>query len=164
MIKRLRKKAQVEEFYDDLITLVILLLVLVVVLFVSSSADREKEELFTSSKDMYECHKTMVEILRGASKDPTIKGTAGYYLYDDEGIKARKRRLIHKGHYKELLQNRETAVKFKIKSNGAARASSYDREPLIRMANTFLEKGSSSKNEILKETKKASLFCPGLQG
>ncbi len=88
------------------------------------------------------------------SEDPLIKGTAGYYLYDDEGVKAKKRRLIHRGKYCEFLQNRETAVKYGVQSNASARASDYNREPLIRMANTFLEKGNSSREEILRETKK----------
>ena len=71
--------------------------------------------------------------------DPTIKGSAGFYLYDDEGVKARKRILVKDGIQNELLQNRETAAVFGTRSNGSARSSDAGKEPLIRMANTYLE-------------------------
>ena len=70
--------------------------------------------------------------------DPTMEESYGFYLYDDEGVKARKKYLQKKGVITEFLQNRQTAVEFNIKSNGSARASAFDREPLIRMSNTLV--------------------------
>lgn len=87
------------------------------------------------------------------SDDPTIPNSMGYYLYDDEGVKARKRHLISAGKFTEFLQNRATASFFNIKSNGSARAVQFDREPIIRMGNTFIEPGEWTFDEMLRETK-----------
>jgi TldD protein len=88
------------------------------------------------------------------SDDPTIPHSYGYYIYDDEGVRARKRRLIAGGAITELLQNRETAQSYGVDSNAAARAVRFDREPIIRMANTFVEPGDYTFEELLKEIRR----------
>jgi TldD protein len=85
--------------------------------------------------------------------DPTIKNSYGYYEYDDEGIKARRRYLYKKGLINEFLHNRETAAKLKTRSNGSSRAINYDREAIVRMANTFVEPGDFTEEEILEGVK-----------
>jgi len=85
--------------------------------------------------------------------DPTLKNSFGYYLYDDEGVEARERKLIENGVLKELLHNRETAAIFQVKSNGSARADSYDAEPIIRMANTYMKPGDYSLEELIEDVK-----------
>ncbi len=86
-------------------------------------------------------------------EDPTIPNTGGFYLYDDEGVKARKRTLIKNGIINEPLLNREFGVRFGRESNGAARASAFNREPIIRMANTFFEPGDHSFEELVEDVK-----------
>jgi TldD protein len=90
--------------------------------------------------------------------DPTIEGSFGYYRYDDEGVKARKRYLIKKGIVNEFLQNRETAVMMNAQSNGSARASAYDMEPIVRMANTYIEPGDHSLEELIEGIEKGILM------
>ena len=85
--------------------------------------------------------------------DPTILGSFGFYLYDEEGVKSRKRYLMRKGIVEELLQNRETAASFGVRSNGSSRAVAYGYEPIVRMANTFLEPGDHSKEELIQDVK-----------
>ncbi|MHA1669770.1 MAG: TldD/PmbA family protein [Promethearchaeota archaeon] len=85
--------------------------------------------------------------------DPTIKGSYGFYLFDDEGVKARKRELIKDGIFNEMLHNRESASFFQTQSNAAARAVAYDREPLIRMANTHFAPGDYSFEEMVEDVK-----------
>ncbi len=85
--------------------------------------------------------------------DPTLENSYGFYLYDDEGIKAGKRYLIKEGIVNEFLQNRETAEEFGTGSNGSARASFANREPIIRMGNTFVEPGDYSDEELIKGVK-----------
>ena len=87
------------------------------------------------------------------SEDPTIPNTGGFYLYDDEGVKARKRVLIKNGILNEPLLNREFGVKYGTGSNGSARASSYNREPIIRMSNTYFEPGDHSLEELIEDVK-----------
>ncbi|MEM3794584.1 MAG: TldD/PmbA family protein [Thermoprotei archaeon] len=86
------------------------------------------------------------------SDDPTIPNSMGFYLYDDEGVKARRRRLLQAGQVSELLLNRATAKRFGVKSNASARAVRYNVEPLIRMANTYIEPGDWEPSELLKDT------------
>ncbi|MFX0188655.1 MAG: TldD/PmbA family protein [Candidatus Hodarchaeota archaeon] len=86
-------------------------------------------------------------------EDPTIPGSFGFYLYDDEGVKARRRELIKNGIFNEMLLNRETASVFNSQSNAAARAVAYDREPIIRMANTFFAPGDYSIEEMVEDVK-----------
>lgn len=85
--------------------------------------------------------------------DPTIKNSYGYYEYDDEGIRARKRYLYKEGVINEFLHNRETAAKLGMRSNGSSRANRYDREAIVRMANTFVEPGSFTEEEVFEDVK-----------
>lgn len=85
--------------------------------------------------------------------DPTVKNSFGFYLYDDEGIRAREKVLIKNGFINELLHNRETAARLNIKSNAGARASSYDREPIVRMSNTFVKPGTMTEQELIEDIK-----------
>ena len=85
--------------------------------------------------------------------DPTLEGSYGFYLYDDEGVKARRRYLIKEGIINEFLHNRETAAALGVSSNAAARASGYNREPIVRMANTFMLPGDYKFEELLEDIK-----------
>ncbi|RLI11299.1 TldD/PmbA family protein [Candidatus Bathyarchaeota archaeon] len=85
--------------------------------------------------------------------DPTLEGSYGFYLYDDEGVKARRRYLIKNGVINEFLHNRETAAALGISSNAAARASGYNREPIVRMANTFMLPGDYGFEELVEDVK-----------
>jgi len=87
------------------------------------------------------------------SEDPTMPNTGGFYVYDDEGVRSRKRILIKNGIINEPLLNREFGVKFGMDSNGSARSSAYNREPIIRMANTFFEPGDQSFDEMVQDVK-----------
>jgi TldD protein len=85
--------------------------------------------------------------------DPTLPNSYGFYLYDDEGVKARPRTLIKEGIITDFLHNRETAAELGVVSNGASRSSSYDREPIIRMGNTYMKPGDHSLDELIAGVK-----------
>ncbi len=84
--------------------------------------------------------------------DPTLPNSYGYYKYDDEGIKARKRTLIKNGIVNEFLHNRQTAHEMNCRSNASARAT-YGKEPIVRMANTYFVPGDYSFEEIIEDVK-----------
>jgi len=86
--------------------------------------------------------------------DPTLPNSYGFYLYDDEGVRARPRYLILKGVVNEFLMNREYAAKLNMPSNAAARASDYNREPIIRMANTYIAPGDHDFDELIRDIKR----------
>lgn len=93
-----------------------------------------------------------------AYDDPTIPGTLGYYLYDDEGVKAKRKVLIEKGVLKGHMHSRETAAIFGVEPNAGMRAITFEYIPLIRMSNTFISEGDWKREELIKETKHGYLI------
>jgi TldD protein len=85
--------------------------------------------------------------------DPTIPGSYGFYLYDDEGVRARARILYNRGELAELLHNRETAAVYGVESNGAARAMDHRSEPIVRMSNTYIAPGDHTFEELVEDVK-----------
>ena len=85
--------------------------------------------------------------------DPTIPGSYGFYLYDDEGVPARPRYLYKEGVIYEHLHNRWTAKVYGVESNASARAMDYRSEPIVRMANTYLKPGNYRFEELIEDVK-----------
>ena len=85
--------------------------------------------------------------------EPSIEGSYGFYLFDDEGVPGQKKFLIKNGIAASFLHNRETAARMGIHSNGSARSSAYDREPIVRMSNTYIEPGTMSEEELIEGVK-----------
>jgi TldD protein len=90
--------------------------------------------------------------------DPTIPHSYGYYLVDEEGVRARPRVLVNRGVVNEFLMNREYASYIGRSSNAAARASEFNREPIPRMANTYLAPGDWRPEELIRETRNGLYF------
>lgn len=93
--------------------------------------------------------------------DASIEGFYGSFKYDDEGVRGQRVEHLKKGVLKDFLQSRETGALFGKPANGAMRASSYLFAPLIRMTNTFFEKGSSKKEELFEETRNGVYLVGG---
>jgi TldD protein len=81
--------------------------------------------------------------------DPTMPNLRGSYKYDDEGTPARKTYLIREGVLEGRLHSRETAAKMGETATGNARAVNYLFPPIVRMSNTFIERGSASFEAML---------------
>ncbi|MFH1399706.1 MAG: TldD/PmbA family protein [Candidatus Woesearchaeota archaeon] len=85
--------------------------------------------------------------------DPTVENSYGFYLYDNEGVKARRKNLIRKGIINEFLHNRQTAALMGVASNGSSRAVDYDKESIVRMSNTFMLEGDHTEEELIEGVK-----------
>lgn len=83
--------------------------------------------------------------------DPSIKGSFGYYEYDDEGIKSGKRYLYRNGYTDSYILNRESAAISGLPANGGGRSSEWDMEPLARMSTTYIEPGKTSPEELIED-------------
>ncbi len=92
------------------------------------------------------------------SDDPTLIHSNGYSPIDDEGVRATKRRMIVGGRVTEFLQNRSSAAELHARDNGAARSADFNREPIIRMSNTFVEPGDYATEELVKEVRNGIYF------
>jgi TldD protein len=82
--------------------------------------------------------------------DAPIAGTFGALTYDDEGVKMAWVNIIKDGVFSGLLTNREYAHKTGMPLSGSARAESFLYSPLIRMRNTFFDKGDYTDEELFE--------------
>jgi TldD protein len=86
-----------------------------------------------------------LNIVDGAAV-PDLRGS---FRYDDEGVPAQKTDLIREGILVGRLHSRETAGKMGEKVTGNARALDYRFPPIVRMTNTYIERGEMSFEELI---------------
>ncbi|MBQ3572776.1 MAG: TldD/PmbA family protein [Clostridia bacterium] len=78
---------------------------------------------------------------------------SGYVPYDDEGTHARKNYLIKNGVLTSRLHNAQTSAYLGERVTGNARAIDCTFEPIVRMTNTYIEKGEFTKDELFAGVK-----------
>ncbi|MFZ5955126.1 MAG: TldD/PmbA family protein [Nanoarchaeota archaeon] len=88
----------------------------------------------------------------------------GCYYYDDEGIRAKKNYIIKNGILNSYLHNIESSSQLKMNLTGNSRAESAFRKPIIRMTNTYIEKGDKKFDDMIKEIKKGYLMAKSSGG
>ena len=86
-----------------------------------------------------------LQIFDGASPP----GHRGSYFYDDEGTPATTTQLIKDGILVGRLHSRETAGKLEESPTGNARCLNYHYPPIVRMTNTWIERGETPVDELL---------------
>ncbi len=86
--------------------------------------------------------------------DPTIPGFRGSYNVDDEGTQPEPVLLIDKGVIKGFLQDRLSSKLMGFPLTGHGRRQDFTCFPLPRMANTYIDRGEYSPEEIIKSVKK----------
>ena len=96
--------------------------------------------------------------------DSTVPGAFGSYAYDSEGTPSRRRPIIEKGRLVGFLHSLETAAKFKAGPTGSGRAESYDCRPIVRMSNTFMERGTVPLAEMLRGVERGIYLLDGHWG
>ncbi|MCK5409279.1 MAG: TldD/PmbA family protein, partial [Candidatus Heimdallarchaeota archaeon] len=80
--------------------------------------------------------------------DEGVTPYGGLYLpYDDQGVKTGKTVLVEDGILKGYLHNRGTAQKMNAELTGNSRAIHFMYDPIVRMKNTYFEKGDLSFEE-----------------
>lgn len=85
--------------------------------------------------------------------DGTIPGLEGTHKYDDEGVPTRKNYLIKDGILVGRLHSRETAAKMGESLTGNARSISYRHQPIVRMTNTYIDKGNADFEDMIRDVK-----------
>lgn len=83
--------------------------------------------------------------------DGSIPGLSGTHKYDDEGVKTGKSYLIKEGMLVGRLHSRETAAIMGEEPTGNARAMNYEHEPIVRMTNTYIDKGDATFEDMIKD-------------
>ena len=105
--------------------------------------DRMKE-IMVLGKQFGQRHLNIVD---GAA----VPGLRGSFRYDDEGVPAQKTDLIREGILVGRLHSRETAGKMGEKVTGNARALDYRFPPIVRMTNTYIERGERGFEELIAD-------------
>lgn len=77
-------------------------------------------------------------------------GHRGSYFYDDEGTPATTTQLIKDGILVGRLHSRETAGKLEETPTGNARCLNYHYPPIVRMTNTWIERGKTPVEDLFK--------------
>lgn len=85
-----------------------------------------------------------LQIFDGAAPE----GHRGSYYYDDEGVPATTTQLIEDGVLVGRLHSRETAGKLDERPTGNARCLSYHYSPIVRMTNTWIERGNTPVEQL----------------
>ncbi len=85
--------------------------------------------------------------------DGNIPILAGYIPLDDEGVAPQKNFLIKNGVLNGRLHNRETSAKMNEPLTGSARAISTAHEPIVRMTNTYIDKGKYKNEDLFSNIK-----------
>lgn len=96
--------------------------------------------------------------------DGSIPGLRGSHRYDDEGVPTRRNYLIKEGVLVGRLHSRETAAKMKESVTGNARAINYRFAPIVRMTNTFIEKGDTPFDALISDIKLGVYACDSMGG
>ncbi|MEW5825995.1 MAG: TldD/PmbA family protein [Candidatus Bipolaricaulota bacterium] len=83
-----------------------------------------------------------------AGLPPGAPHVVGRLPVDDEGVAAQRTVLIERGFLKSYLHNRETAERYGVAPTGNARAFLFSDEPIIRMTNTYIERGDTPLESV----------------
>lgn len=94
--------------------------------------------------------------------DASIGGANGSFFFDDEGVEGKRKDLVKNGVLAGFLHSRETAAKFGVNSTGSCRAMGYSNTPIVRMSNTFFERGDFSLDELFEL--KNGIYLKGMKG
>jgi TldD protein len=78
-------------------------------------------------------------------------GHRGSYFYDDEGTPATTTQLIKDGVLVGRLHSRETAGKLGEAPTGNARCLNYHYPPIVRMTNTWIERGKTPVKDLFSD-------------
>ncbi|WP_267383262.1 TldD/PmbA family protein [Cyanobacterium sp. uoEpiScrs1] len=89
----------------------------------------------------------ILQIFDGAAP----QGHRGSYFYDDEGVPSTSTQLIHNGVLVGRLHSRETAGKLNERPTGNARCLNYRYPPLVRMTNTWIERGETPVEDLFMD-------------
>lgn len=86
----------------------------------------------------------------------------GRYAYDDEGARAKAVKLVERGVLRGYLNSLETAHSLGMAPNGHARADGCAAVPIVRMSNTYFQRGKSSVDEVFEV--KEGIYLRGMKG
>jgi len=104
-------------------------------------------------KDLMQLGKRFGASILNVVDDGSLPGQLGTHCYDFEGVPTRKNYLIQDGILVGRLHSRETAAKMGEQPTGNARSVGYQHPPIVRMTNTYIDRGDVSFEDMIKDIK-----------
>jgi TldD protein len=102
-------------------------------------------------KDIMQLGKRFGSDILNILDDGTYPEQLGTHPYDFEGTPTQKNELIKEGILVGRLHSRETAGKMGERPTGNARSIGYQYPPIVRMTNTYIDRGSSTFEEMIQD-------------
>jgi len=96
--------------------------------------------------------------------DGGLPGMRGTHRYDDEGTPTRRTELVRQGVLTGRLHSRETAARMGEAVTGNARATGYRYPPIVRMTNTFIDRGQTPFEQMVSDIKLGVYACDAIGG
>jgi TldD protein len=96
--------------------------------------------------------------------DGSLPGGLATHRYDCEGTPTGKHYLIKEGLLVGRLHSRETAAKMGEQPTGNARAVAFHHPPIVRMTNTYIEPGTATLEEMIKDIPLGVIACKAFGG
>ncbi|MDR3606397.1 MAG: TldD/PmbA family protein [Oligoflexia bacterium] len=96
--------------------------------------------------------------LMNVTFDPTLSNEFASYAFDDAGFAAKREFLIQNGVLIRGLGGLESQVRSGLPGVANARASSWNRAPIDRMANLNLEPGTSSLEDMVSSVERGVIM------
>ncbi len=90
--------------------------------------------------------------------DPTVPGQLASYGFDDDGSPAQKQHLIENGILMRPLGGAVSQKRSGLPGVANARAQSWNRPPIDRMANLNVEPGESTEAELISQIERGVYF------
>ena len=87
----------------------------------------------------------------------------GSINFDDEGCVSQENVLIERGRLRGYMHDRISASHYKTDPTGNGRRESYAHYPLPRMTTTFLARGESAPENIIRSVKRG-IYCESFSG
>ncbi len=84
--------------------------------------------------------------------DGTMANRRGSFGYDDEGTPSQRNVLIENGILKSYMYDRLMAQRDGVQSTGNGRRENYRHRPIVRMTNTYIDRGTMNPDDIVKAT------------
>lgn len=96
--------------------------------------------------------------LMNVTFDPTVAGELASYGYDDTGVSAHRAHLIRGGRLERGLGSIESQLRSGLPGVACARACSWNRPAIDRMANINLEPGETAFNDMIAQIERGVLM------
>jgi TldD protein len=110
--------------------------------------NRKNESIFSDKLGQQICHPNIRVV-----DDGTLMHNRGSINFDDEGVAGQKTYLVYDGRLTGYLHDRISARHYGVEPTGNGRRESFRHLPIPRMRSTYMEGGTATEEELIRDVK-----------